>query len=52
MTLIGNVMCIISLKEMMINRTYPEAGTALYAEFCQHRESADKIIHQVCSSLL
>lgn len=37
-------MCTINLKEMMINRTYPEAGAALYAEFCLHRESADKII--------
>jgi hypothetical protein len=44
MNLIGNVMCTISLREMMINRTYPEAGAALYAEFCLHRESADKII--------
>jgi hypothetical protein len=32
-------MCTINLKEMMINRIYPEAGAALYAEFCQHRES-------------
>lgn len=37
-------MCTIKLKEMMINRTYPEAGAALYAEFCQYRDSADKII--------
>ena len=37
-------MCTIKLKEMMINRTYPEAGAALYAEFCQHKDSVDKII--------
>ena len=37
-------MCTIKLKEMMLNRTYPEAGAALYAEFCQHKDSVDKII--------
>ena len=37
-------MCTINLKEMMINRTYPEAGAALYAEFCMHKDSVDKII--------
>ena len=34
----------INLKEMMVNRTYPEAGAALYAEFCHHKDSVDKII--------
>ena len=37
-------MCTINLKEIMINRTYPEAGAALYAEFCMHKDSVDKII--------
>jgi hypothetical protein len=44
MTLIGKLMCTISLKEMMINRTYPEAGAALYAAFCLYKDSVDKII--------
>ena len=37
-------MCTISLKEMMTNRTYPEAGAALYAEFCLYKDSVDKIV--------
>ena len=37
-------MCTINLKEMMINRTYPEAGAALYAEICMQKDSVDKII--------
>ena len=44
MTLIGKLMCTISLKEMMINRTYPEAGAALYAAFCLYKDSVDKIV--------
>ncbi|MBO5013959.1 MAG: STAS-like domain-containing protein [Paludibacteraceae bacterium] len=34
----------INLKELMINRTYPEAGAALYAEFCLYKDTVDKII--------
>lgn len=37
-------MCTINLKELMINRTYPEAGAALYAEFCLYKDTVDKII--------
>ena len=37
-------MCTINLKEMMINRTYPEAGSALYAEICLYKDTVDKII--------
>ncbi len=37
-------MCTINLKEMMINRTYPEAGAALYAEICLYKDTVDKII--------
>lgn len=37
-------MCTINLKALMINRTYPEAGAALYAEFCLYKDTVDKII--------